>query len=416
MKDILKGSFIIFIFKVLGASSLFLTYIMIPRYYGIDTFGIFNLIFAIIMVGTVITRLGLDIYVIRVIPTLTKDKEQISLFLKSVLKILFISSFLVTILILLISDTLDTYLFKSIDASLYINILALMILPYTLFNVLVEVFRGLDDIKIYSFFRNLSQNASIALLLAISIFFSLNFDPIYILFTSIMIITSAVVFVLYGFLKKHNISIRIKGKYNNKILKNSYPMFLTASIMFIMAYVDSFMLSYYLDEYQVGIYSACISLSMIISFIPMAIGGYISPKISFAYANKDREEVKNIYKNSFKLIVITSIPIFLTIIYFSNFFLGLFGAAFTVASTTLLIVSIGFLSESLCGPVGFILNMTDNQHLFMRILFISLIINISFNALLIPIYGINGAATGLLLSMLFWTVSSFIVLRTKDII
>jgi len=416
MKDILKGSLIIFIFKVLGASSLFLTYIMIPRYYGVDTFGIFNLIFAIIMVGTVISRLGLDIYIIRIIPTLVNDKKQVSLFIKSVLKILFISSFLVTIIILLMSNILDSYLFKSIDATLYLNILAFMILPYTLFNVLVEVFRGLDDIRIYSFFRNLSQNGSIALLLAISIFFSLNIDPVYILFTTIMIITTAVIIILYSFLKKHNINVLIKGKYNNKILKNSYPMFLTASIIFVMAYVDNFMISYYIDEYQVGIYSACISLSMMISFIPMAIGGYISPKISLAYANKDKNKVKNIFKDSFKLIVITTIPIFLIIIYFANFFLGLFGSEFTVATTTLFIVSIGFLSESLCGPVGFILNMTDNQHIFMKILFISLLINIICNAILIPSYGINGAAIALMLSMLFWTIASFIILKTKDII
>ena len=416
MKDILKGSLIIFIFKVLGASSLFLTYIMIPRYYGVDTFGIFNLIFAIVMVGTVISRLGLDIYIIRIIPTLVNDKKQVSLFIKSVLKILFISSFLVTIIILLMSNILDSYLFKSIDATLYLNILAFMILPYTLFNVLVEVFRGLDDIRIYSFFRNLSQNGSIALLLAISIFFSLNIDPVYILFTTIMIITTAVIIILYSFLKKHNINVLIKGKYNNKILKNSYPMFLTASIIFVMAYVDNFMISYYIDEYQVGIYSACISLSMMISFIPMAIGGYISPKISLAYANKDKNKVKNIFKDSFKLIVITTIPIFLIIIYFANFFLGLFGSEFTVATTTLFIVSIGFLSESLCGPVGFILNMTDNQHIFMKILFISLLINIICNAILIPSYGINGAAIALMLSMLFWTIASFIILKTKDII
>ena len=416
MKEIFKGSFVIFIFKILGAASLFLTYIMIPRYYGVETFGIFNLIFALIMIGTVISRIGLDIYVIRIIPTLQNNPKQVSLFLKAVLKILLITSVLVTLSILLLSDTIDYYLFKSIDASSYLITLALMILPYTLFNVLVEVFRGLDDIKLYSLFRNLSQNGSIALLLAISIFFSLNYDPVYILFIAISIITGSLLFVLYKFLKKRNISILAKGKYSEKILKHSYPMFLTASIMFLMGYVDSFMISYYLDEYQVGIYGACISLSMIITFIPMAIGGYISPKVSQAYAIGDKQKVKDIFKDSLKLIAITTLPIFLVIIYFSDFFLGLFGAAFTIATTTLMIVSIGFLSESLCGPVGFILNMTDNQHLFMKILLVSLLINIVFNAILIPIYGINGAAIALLLSMLFWTIASLVVLKVKDIV
>ena len=415
MKEIFKGSFIIFIFKILGASSLFLTYIMVPRYYGVEVFGIFNLTFALIMVATVISRVGLDTYVVRIISTL-EERRDISLFLKSILKIIFITSILVSITIVLLSGVLNEYLFKSIEATPYITLLAIMVLPYTLFNVLVEVFRALDDIKIYSFFRNLSQNGSIALLLAISIFFSLNWNPIYILFSAIMLITLSLIAVLYRFLKKRNISIFIKGVYQEKILKHSYPMFLTASVMFLMGYVDSFMISYYLDEYHVGIYGACISLSMIITFIPMAIGGYISPKVAQAYSNKDTQQVKSIFKESVKLIAITTIPIFVVILYFSDFFLGLFGQEFTVATVTLFIVSIGYLSESLCGPVGFILNMTDNQHIFMKILLISLIINILFNALLIPIYGINGAAIALMLSMLFWTLASLIVLKRKGIV
>jgi Na+-driven multidrug efflux pump len=52
----------------------------------------------------------------------------------------------------------------------------------------------------------------------------------------------------------------------------------------------------------------------------------------------------------------------------------------------------------------------------MKILFVSLLINISFNALLIPIYGINGAAIAMLLSMFFWTISSLIFLKKKEII
>ncbi len=388
---------------------------MIPRYYGVENFGIFNLTFALIMVATVISRVGLDTYVVRVISTL-KEKKEISLFLKSVLKILFITSLLVSLFILLLSPLLNKYLFKSIEATPYLTLLAIMVLPYTLFNVLVEIFRALDDIKIYSFFRNLSQNGSIALLLAISIFFSLDWNPVYILFSAITIITLSLIISLYKFLKRNNISIEIKGEYKEKILKHSYPMFLTASVMFLMGYVDSFMISYYLDEYQVGIYGACISLSMIITFIPMAIGGYISPKVAQAYSNREREEVKSLFKDSVKLIAITTIPIFVAIVYFSDFFLGLFGQEFTVATMTLMIVSIGYLSESLCGPVGFILNMTDNQHIFMKILLISLFINVLFNALLIPIYGINGAAIALMLSMLFWTLSSLIVLKRKSII
>jgi len=416
MKDILQGSLVILLFKILGAFSLFLTYILIPRYYGVEVFGIFNLIFALLMIGTVISRMGLDTYVLRVISTLEDEREKVSLFLKSVFGILFLSSILVSLLLLLFIDYIDGFLFKSIDAHNYLVGLALIILPYTFFNVFPEIFRGFDDIKRYSFFRNLSQNFTLALFLGVGIIFSLDYSPIYILYTAILFITLSISIVLYRFLKRKNINLFVKGRYSDKILKKSYPMFLAASIMYIMGYVDSFMISYYLDEYQVGIYSACINLSMIITFIPMAIGGFISPKVSKYYSSGEKQKVKDIFKNSLLIITAVTIPIFLVIYFYAEFFLGLFGEAFIVATTTLLITNIAFLSEALCGPVGFILNMTDNQHVFMRILIISLLINIVFNAILIPIYGINGAAVAMLLSMFFWTIGSLVVLKRKEII
>jgi len=416
MKDILKGSFIIFVFKVFGAVSLFLVYILIPRYYGVETLGIFNLIFALMMIGTVLSRMGLDIFVVRVLPSLENRPKEISLFLRDVFKIITIGSIFISLLFFFSSNIIDRYIFKSIDASNYIIGLILVILPFTFFNVLPEIFRGLHDIKIYSFFRNLSANVTIAFLLGIGILTGIKYSPIYMLYSAITVITIVMAFVLYKFLKKRDIDIIVGGEYQDKILAYSYPMLLTSSVMFLMGYVDSFMISYYLDEYQVGIYSVCLNLSMILTFIPLSIGGFIAPKISQAHSKEDSSKVKEIFSNSIKLITVVTIPIFSLLYAYPELFLGLFGEEFVVASTTLLIINLGFLSEAMTAPVGFILNMTDNQHIFMRILIIALVINIVLNALLIPLYGINGAAIAILSSMLFWTLSSFAVLKRKQII
>ena len=416
MKDILKGSFIIFLFKVVGAISLFLTNILISRYYGLETLGTFTLIFMLMMVATTISRIGLDIFVVRIIPSLEDKDREISLFLKEVFKIITIGSIIVSIFIFISSDIINKELFQSIDASNYIMGLVLIILPFTFFNIMPEIFRGFHDIKIYSFFRNLSQNLTMTILLGIAVLSGLKYSPIYTLYSAITIITIVMGIVLYKFLKEKNIDITIDGKYSDKILIHSYPMFLTSSVMFLMASVDIFMIGHYLNEYQVGIYNICVNLSMVVTFIPMAIGGFISPKIAQAYAKGDTLAIKKLFSNSMKLITIVTIPIFGILYSYPDFFLSIFGKGAMVATTTLLIVNIGFLSEAMTGPVGFILNMTDNQHLFMKILIIALVINVLLNALLIPIYGINGAAIALLSSMLFWTISSFVVLKRKDII
>ncbi|HHD81702.1 MAG TPA: flippase [Campylobacterales bacterium] len=418
MQEILKGSFIIFIFKLLGAGSLFFIYVLIPRHYGVEAFGTFNIIFALLMIATMFARIGLDTYVLKQIPTLETNQKLIPLFLKKVLQILLVSSLIVTTILLLLSHPLDHYLFKSSEMYDSLLILSIMILPYTLFNVFPEIFRGFGEIKIYAFFRNFLQNFMLALLLVITVLFSLEYRAETLLYLTVMLLFVSISITLYFFLKKRQINLFKQGQepYREKILKYSYPMFLSASIMFIMSYIDGFMIAYYLDEYQVGIYSACVNISMLITFIPIAIGGYLSPKVAKAYADDNKEEIKQLFKNSLTIIFMVTLPLFLFIYFYAETLLALFGVAFTVATTTLLITNIAFLSEALTGPVGFIMNMTNKQHLFMKILAISLLINILFNALLIPHYGINGAATAMMLSMFFWSIGSFVYLKRKEII
>jgi O-antigen/teichoic acid export membrane protein len=52
----------------------------------------------------------------------------------------------------------------------------------------------------------------------------------------------------------------------------------------------------------------------------------------------------------------------------------------------------------------------------MKVLMIALFINILLNAILIPSYGISGAAIAMMFSMFFWRVSSLIILKRKAII
>ena len=416
MKELIHGSFIILVFKIFGAISLFSIYMLIPQYYDVKTFGVFNLVFMLLVLFSMIARMGLDTYILKIVSSVEKDSTTVSLFLKRVLTIVFFNSMGVSILILLFSYPIDTYIFKSVDASPYIIGLSLIIFPYTLFNVLPEVFRALDDIKRYSFFRNFSQNFILFSLLSISILFSLKYDPVFLLYGTILIIIIPLVILLYKFLREKSINIFQRGKYEQKILKYSYPMFFTASTIFFMSYTDSFMISYYLDEYQVGLYSACVSLSMMLTFIPMAIGSYISTKVSQAYSNNEFHQIRKIFKNSFIIISATTIPVYLIMYIFDDFFLGLFGKDFLSVTTPLLIINTAALLEALTGTVGFILDMTNNQHKFMKILFIALFINLVLNLLLIPIYGIIGAAIAMLVAMSFRTVSSVLVLRRQDLI
>ena len=417
MKDILKGSAVIFFFKVIGAASLFGVHLLIARHYGASTLGVFNLVLALLTFSAIFSRLGLDMYVVRILPKIGDNKILTAGFIQKIFKLLFVGSAVSMFLFFTSSPLINQYVFKSFDASSYLFLLAIMIMPYTYFSVMPEVFRGFQNIKIYSFYRNTSQNLFIFFVLAISLNLSnITFDPVWVLYAVLFVVTITMAYQLYKFLKVREVFLLEKGEYREKILIYSYPMLFTSSMLFMMGNVDNFMISYYLDEAQVGIYSACMKLSIIITFILASVNGFVAPKISKAHSNCDTEQVKQIYRGSVKLVVLTSLPIFILLYSFPEFFLGLFGQEFTKATVTLLIINAAFLINALCGPVAYLLNMTDHQLIFMKILMVGLVINLILNLLLIPAYHINGAAIATFCSMSFWNIGGLIILKKKKII
>ena len=416
MIDILKGSALILGFKIFGTIAIFLIHLIISRYYGVQILGIFNLILALMMVGAILSRIGLNVYVIRIIPSLENNKQQIALFLKEVIKIVFIGSVITSTLFYLFSNTINIYIFKSFDASEYLFYLIIIIIPFSLFTTLVEVFRGFHEIKKYAFFKNSSQNLIIMILLLISILFSLNINPIYILYSSTLITTLLLTIFLFKFLKKQSIPLIIKDRYKDKILIYSYPMFLTSSMMFLITYTDIFMISYFISESDVGFYSAALKIASVVTFILASLNGYIAPQISSAYAKGEFSKIKKIYRYSLKIILFVSIPIFLLIILLPNQLMSIFGSNFYQYGNVLLILGIASLINALCGSVGYILNMTDNQAIYMKIISIGLIINIILNYFLIPIYSIIGAAIATLISTAFWNITGLIFLKRKKIV
>jgi O-antigen/teichoic acid export membrane protein len=414
LKDILKGSAVIFLFKAVGAASLFGVHLLIARHYGASTLGVFNLVLALLTFGTIFSRLGLDMYVIRVLPGIENDKTLVAGFIQKTFKLLFVGSIVSMLFLMISSSLINQNIFKSFDASDYLIVLAVLLIPFTYFSVIPEIFRGFQDIKIYSFYRNLAQNLLVLLILAFFInFLNITLDPIWVLYAVLLVITIAMACHLYNFLKKKNISLFDKGNYEEKILINSYPMLLTSSMMFLMGNVDSFMISYYLDEHQVGIYSAIIKLSLAITFILASVNNYILPNVSKAYCSNEISQLIKIYQDSIKLIIVITLPFLVIMLLFPSFFLGLFGKDFEDYTNVYYVILLMNFIFVLIGPVINILNMINQQLYVKNIMFIALFLNISLNLVLIPSMGILGAAVGTMIATLVWKLFGFIKLKQE---
>ncbi|MFB2895357.1 polysaccharide biosynthesis C-terminal domain-containing protein [Aerosakkonemataceae cyanobacterium BLCC-F50] len=84
--------------------------------------------------------------------------------------------------------------------------------------------------------------------------------------------------------------------------------------------------------------------------------------------------------------------------------LSLFGSGFIAADWSLKVLVFGQLVNALCGSVGYLMIMTGHQNQSFRVIFCSALLNVVLNAILIPFFGIVGAAIATSFTMIVWNV------------
>ena len=87
---------------------------------------------------------------------------------------------------------------------------------------------------------------------------------------------------------------------------------------------------------------------------------------------------------SAKMIFWTTIPLAAIIFIFPKFFMGLYGTEFLIGFEALRWLVIGRVVNAFSGSVGNLMQMSDQQNMYMKILIIGSVINIMLNYYLIP--------------------------------
>ena len=307
-----------------------------------------------------------------------------------------------------LSEIIAQYVFKKPHLYIYFQIISLGILPYTLFFLHAEAIRGLKKIAISSFLKNIP--IPLFTLIFLIIFSYTSIITNYKVIPNIAYLISIVIVFLISmilWIKITNLfSIRIENKNKlssfKKILKISFPMMLTSSLVFINNWTDLIMLGIFINEKDVGIYNV-VNKIVNIMIIPMiAIVSIAAPKFSEFWGKEDLEGLKKFVQQISKITFLIGIFIFVFLTIFSYQILLFFGKEFVQGETALIILLISMLFYMFFGPTHILMNMTGKEVAVQNIMLLSAVINIILNFFFIPVWGINGAAIATLISKLFF--------------
>jgi O-antigen/teichoic acid export membrane protein len=167
------------------------------------------------------------------------------------------------------------------------------------------------------------------------------------------------------------------------------PAALLAQLLF---WTDLFVVTRYVAESEVGIYSAALRAGQIIVLFLTSVNLMFGPYVADLHNRGERKHLDDLYKTLTRWIVAATLPVVLTVVVAPGAVLSVFGRDFSEGQTALLIVAAGMFANILTGSVGFILVMVGRTGWDLAVYASSIALNLVLAFSLCPRYGIEGAA------------------------
>jgi O-antigen/teichoic acid export membrane protein len=137
----------------------------------------------------------------------------------------------------------------------------------------------------------------------------------------------------------------------------------------------------------------------------------VTPMISGFHTTKKYFELQSMIKLVARGIFFFTVPLIIIMIIFGHEFLGFFGNGFENGYSMLILLMIGQLASICSGPVGPILMMTGFHKSVVKFTAICALFNLILNLLLIPFFGMIGAALATSMSLILLNLMMLIKVK-----
>jgi O-antigen/teichoic acid export membrane protein len=179
----------------------------------------------------------------------------------------------------------------------------------------------------------------------------------------------------------------------------SLPVFLVDGIGFLLTNADVVVVGLYLPPDQVAIYYAAAKTIVLVQFVAFSVKAAAAPRFSALLAENDVQALGAFAGQTTRWSFWPALGLGLAVLAAGNMLLSLFGPAFTEGYNLLLILFCGAVARALVGPGEVLLSMAGKQKLCVILYAGILAASIGLNIVLIPRFGITGAAAATALAM-----------------
>jgi O-antigen/teichoic acid export membrane protein len=176
---------------------------------------------------------------------------------------------------------------------------------------------------------------------------------------------------------------------------------------------DVLIVSRYMTPTDVAIYFAAAKTMALIMFVHYAVGSAVANRFAALHARGDKEALRAFARDAVHWTFWPSLAAAILLLALGLPLLRLFGPQFVEGYPVMLILVVGFLFRSSMGPAEYLLNMLGEHKLCAAVLFITAVLNIALNLVLVPAFGLKGAATATSAALVAAALTNYVVVSRR---
>lgn len=196
-------------------------------------------------------------------------------------------------------------------------------------------------------------------------------------------------------------------------LAASLPIFMVEGFYLLLTHADVLLLRAYRSPDEVAVYYAAAKTLALVAFVSFSVSAATAHKFSEYHVAGNKAELSGFLADSIKWTFWPSLAATIIILALGKPFLWLFGPQFVDGYFLMFILAIGPLARATIGPVERLLNMVGEQRACAVVYASAFAVNIALCVVLIPLFGVAGAAFAISGAMMLEAAMLFFVARAR---
>jgi len=378
------------LFQMLNALKGLLLLPLIAKLFGATGYGIWSQVTLTITLLAPLLTLRLDSALVRYLGGFADRRERASAFFGSA-AVVWMMSLGIFALGLVAKDSIAQIMFADPGLSAFSVLFVLFLVARGNLTFVLSYYRAKSAIRLYTVLQTVQIVGEVAILYGLSLLCSSDLADA--LLALIFVDGVLLIGMLGDIIRRDGFALRIPWPAFKRLFRYSLPLIPAGAMYWVVNSSDRYVIVHFLGLDQAGVYSAAYRLAQILNLMLQPISFVLLPLVSTLWERGETERAHFYLSHSLFWFFVFAMPAAVGLIAIGPTLLKLLGTEeFVVGSSLVALLVSGELCVAIYQIYVYIIYLHEKTWI-QPILFAVLgVFNLGFNLLLVPLWGLMGAA------------------------